>query len=744
MCETAEMPIIRKMAGLRPRSTRIARVLTDLCLAAALCLLWLTGQVTLWLHLAYIAVAVCAFLTRRASAIVARTVAVSLVGGADLLHLHMTGRVPADDLLEIPLMSVLTLLFAGFALLRSRDQDRVAADSLHLAEQIDALPLATVAFDGDARVITWNRAAESMFGWRRDEVVGHRNPTVKAEARAESDELHQRIRAGEHLHGVEVTREARDGRPLELALFTAPFEAGPAAGFLALYEDIAERKRAEVERDAAQLRYRALVEALPLVTYTDLVDDHATNVYTSPQVEQLLGWSVEAWAADPRLFTTLLHPDDLERVMALVHDCNEARTRFEAEYRLRHLDGHYVWVRDQSTIVQDEHGEWFARGFLLDITEQKQLEEQLLQAQKMDALGQFAGGIAHDFNNLLTGISGYAELASSGAAPGSTLTRCLDGIKTAAAEAASLTSRLLAFSRRDVPEQRLLDLNEVVRSAAELLERVVREDMTVRLVLTEPLPAVAADAAQLKQVVVNLALNARDAMSTGGVLTLETAVSGDSVLLRVRDDGCGMDAATRRRALEPFFTTKGPGEGTGLGLSVVYGVVDGLGGSVSIDSEPDEGTVVEVVLPAGGDLPERTALAPVARIAASGVERVLVVEDREVVRNLARDVLAAAGFSVHTAAGGEEAMEVARWAPPFDAVVLDVVMPGMSGPELAVDLRISYPELPVLYMSGYTDDVLGSDALAEPHTGFIRKPFAGSDLVHAVRGLLDHQLASTV
>jgi PAS domain S-box-containing protein len=451
----------------------------------------------------------------------------------------------------------------------------------------------------------------------------------------------------------------------------------------------------------------------------------------------LLGWTAEEWTANPTMFAELLHPDDRERVMAEVHECNSTRRTFESEYRMRHRDGHDVWVRDRSTIVEDDAGEAFARGFLIDITEQKQLHEQLLQAQKMDALGQFAGGIAHDFNNLLTGIAGYADLASSFAEPESKLSRYLEGIRGAAGEAASLTARLLAFSRRDVPRQQLVDLNDVVRSTAELLDRLVREDVKVRLELAASLPPVSGDPAQLKQVVLNLALNGRDAIASGGTLAIETAAVDENVVLRVRDDGCGMDDATRTRALEPFFTTKTAGEGTGLGLAVVYGVVEALGGSIGIDSAPGEGTVVEVRLPTSGGAAQPAPAQQGSPQAAFGVESVLVVEDRDVVRRLARDVLEAAGFSVETAATGAEALELAQGEAAFDVVITDVVMPGVSGPELARALRVERPGLPVLYMSGYTDDVLDAEALDEPATGFLRKPFTHAELVDAVRGLLD-------
>ena len=632
---------------------------------------------------------------------------------------------------------VVAVVGGAFGLLRQRERSRVAAHSTHLERQIDALPLATIAFDGDARIVTWNAAAERLFGWSAREIVGRRNPTVPRSVRRESDSLHRRILEGETLRGVETIRRRRDGAELEVALYSAPLDpaAGASAGFLVLYDDIAERKRAERARDDAEGRYRGLIEALPLVTYIDYVDDDATNIYTSPQIEDVLGWSLREWKEDPRLFKELLHPEDRERVMAHVHEANETHHVFEDEYRMLHKDGHYVWVRDHSAIVADADGSEYARGFLLDITAQKKLEEQLLQSQKMDALGQFAGGIAHDFNNLLTGISGYADLAASSIDDSSPARRCLDGIKTAATEAASLTSRLLAFSRRHVPERRLIDLNETVVGAVDLLRRVLREDIEVQLDLADSLPPIAADPAQLKQVVLNLALNGRDAIFGAGTLRLETSSIGEVVALRVRDDGIGMDDATRVRALEPFFTTKEAGEGTGLGLSVVYGVVDALGGTIGIESESGAGTTVEVLLPAADGVAHASETLGAAP-RSGRAERVLVVEDRKLVRDLARDLLIAAGFDVATADGADAALELDG---PFDLLLTDVVMPATSGPALAERLRATQPDLPVVFMSGYTDDVLGDDVLALPGTSFLRKPFGAEALVDAVRSSLDYR-----
>jgi PAS domain S-box-containing protein len=718
-----------------------ARALLDLALAGCLIALWSTEELTPWLQLAYIAVAARAYVRIDGRSTIVRLTVVTLVGTGVSIRLSSSGDLPTLDLLRVPLLAVLTCLFAGYATWRNRAERLVVRDRERLARLIDALPLATIAFDGDARVVTWNRTAESLFGWKAEDVFGKPNPIVPPDEKPGSDELHGRILRGEMLKDVEVRRRAADGSVLELSVFTSLLdgELGPHGGFLVVYDDITERKGAERARDEAQDSYRDLIEALPLVSYVDRIDGATTtNVYTSPQIVELLGWDLAAWTEDRHFFEELLHADDFERVMGGTVDANANGGEHAHEYRLRHASGDYVWVRDQSTVVENDDGT-FVRGFLLDITKQTQLEEQLLQTQKMDALGQFAGGIAHDFNNLLTAISGYAELASASAHTDGAQTRWLEGIKTAAAEAASLTSQLLSFTRHNVIERGLVDLNDVAHAAAGLLDRLVREDVVVQLELAETLPPVLGDLSQLKQVVLNLALNARDAMVEGGTLTIQTAAVGESVILRVRDTGCGMSDIVKSRAFEPFFTTKPEGAGTGLGLAVAYGVVDALGGRLSISSRLGQGTTVEAILPAAaGDAAVAVVDAPVEELPApGGSERVLVVEDRDVVRDLTRDVLLAAGFDVEAAAGGHEALEIAEGSAPFDLLLTDVVMPGLSGPELSALLRNRIAGLRVLYMSGYTDDVLDPTELADPSTGFLRKPFANTELVAKVRELLD-------
>jgi len=294
------------VTNLRYRPAAQGALAIDAVLAAFLGSLWLTGNVTLWLHLAYICVPIRAYLRPSALATASRAALISLVAALMLVRLNHAGVLDTGELIEIPLLALLAFCFVGFSAKRSREQEAMAAERAQLVGALDQIPLATIAFDAEAHVLTWNATAERLFGWSAEEVIGKPNPIVPAGERAASDELFHQLVNGAPLQAVEVTRLARDGTPLELALFSTPLPS--ASGALVLYADISERLRAQAERDAAQRRYRSLVEALPLVTYIDRVDDHATNVYTSPQIRELLGWSAEDWMADPCLFEELLHP----------------------------------------------------------------------------------------------------------------------------------------------------------------------------------------------------------------------------------------------------------------------------------------------------------------------------------------------------------------------------------------------------------------------------------------------------
>jgi two-component system, cell cycle sensor histidine kinase and response regulator CckA len=385
-----------------------------------------------------------------------------------------------------------------------------------------------------------------------------------------------------------------------------------------------------------------------------------------------------------------------------------------------------------------------------DITERRQLEEQLRQAQKMEAVGLLAGGVAHDFNNLLTVIQAYGDALAENLEARSPLYADVAEIRGAAARAASLTRQLLAFSRKQVLQPRSVDLGAIVAGIEPMLRRTIGEDIRVELRSESPLARVQADPGQIEQVILNLALNARDAMPAGGALTLETAnvevdersaagdlVPGRYVRLRVRDTGHGMDATTCSRIFEPFFTTKDHGRGMGLGLSTVYGIVKQSGGTVRVDSEPGKGSCFEVFLPKEPEDTTNRPASPVAVAARHGGETILLAEDEDALRVITRRMLERKGYRVLTARDGRDALRVAAEAGPIDLLVTDVVMPELGGRELYTELRVLRPGLRVLYMSGYTDDEMLRRGMSSAGTAFIQKPFETAALLKLMREVID-------
>ncbi|OLB67559.1 MAG: hybrid sensor histidine kinase/response regulator [Gemmatimonadetes bacterium] len=392
-------------------------------------------------------------------------------------------------------------------------------------------------------------------------------------------------------------------------------------------------------------------------------------------------------------------------------------------------------------------------GIATEITDRKQLEEQLLQSQKMEAVGQLAGGIAHDFNNILTAIVGYTDLLTAELGANSRQLEDLEEIRKAARRAAALTRQLLSFSRKQVLEPRIVDVNGVVMNLDKMLRSLISENIALKIQLADDLDAARVDPNQLEQVIMNLAINARDAMPDGGTLTIETAnatldenyaathvsvIPGDYVMLAVTDTGCGMSEATQTRIFEPFFTTKPAGRGTGLGLSTVYGIVKQSAGNIWLYSEPDKGTTFKIYLPALDALPEEIGKTAPIEAARQGSGTVLLVEDDEQLRRLTHRALATQGYVVLEADRGRLALDIARrHNGPIDLLLTDLVMPDINGRKLADALRAARPGLRVLFMSGYPDSAIVNHGMLEAGVAYLAKPFTTDAVARKVREVLN-------
>jgi len=612
---------------------------------------------------------------------------------------------------------------------------------------------AVIATDGAGKVTFMNRIASELTGWAIADAKGMLLRNVfsiideKTGTELESPTekvLQHGLQVGLANHTLLVSR---DGRRIPIDDSAAPIQRdGQTLGAVLVFRDVTARRESQRRIERSERRYRLLFESNPQAMWVFERDTLAFLAVNHAAVQQY-GYTEEEF-----LGMTIADIRPAEDVPALLADVRQQTPTLHSDgpWRHRKRDGTMINVEITAHPISFE-GRNASLVMVTDVTERQKLEEQFRQAQRLESIGRLAGGIAHDFNNLLTVINGYASVMLSELTPGSPMAHRVAEIAGAGRRAAALTEQLLAFSRRQIVQPKVLNLNDVITDIENMLRRLIGEDIQLVIKPAPELGNIQVDDGQLQQVIMNLAVNARDAMPQGGSLILETAdvyldqgysaghpgvQPGAYVMLAVTDSGMGMRPEVRERIFEPFFTTKSPGSGTGLGLATVHGMVRQAGGWIWVYSEPQSGTTFKIYFPRSDQaVPEPHVSTPAST--PRGMETILVVEDQEDVRRLTVAVLEHYGYKVLSAAGGEEALALAKeFAGVIDLLVTDVVMPGMSGRELAKQLKAQLG-LRVLFMSGYTDKAIAHRGILDTGLEYIQKPFTPESLAHKVRAILE-------
>jgi len=582
----------------------------------------------------------------------------------------------------------------------------------------------------DASVVEVNQAYLALMEMRRGAVIG-KSPVdagVHVVSPLGREAAFTKLRADGLLH-EEMTIELPSG-PRNIMLWSRIVDLDGAPHALSTFVDITERKLAEnTARHNADL-LREFADSIQEVFWIT-TRDNSKMLYISPNYERIFGRSCAELYRDPRTWLLAVHPEDRERVARL------PALPSTDTYRIVRPDRSVRTIQINMFPIKDAGGAVVRMaGIAADVTEQQVLEEQLRQTQKLESLGLLAGGVAHDFNNVLAVIAANSNLLADVLPPDHADRELVDEIDAAVTRATSLTRQLLAFSRKQVVEPVVIDLNDAVTDTRKMLRRMVGEDIVIATSLEPELGHVRIDPGHLVQVIMNLTVNARDAMPRGGTLTLATRAFGTEVMLSITDTGCGMPPEVRARVFEPFFTTKGVGKGTGLGLSVVHGIVQQAGGRIELESAPDVGTCFRIYFPKVDAPADR--IPDIAAAGASGSERIVLVDDDLFVRASTSRALRARGYQVLEAVDAHDALRLLHdHSHDVDLLVTDVVMPGMDGRELVEAARSRRPSLKVLYISGYNDDAVIRHGVMHAEVNILEKPFAGHSLATKVRQILD-------
>jgi two-component system, cell cycle sensor histidine kinase and response regulator CckA len=635
-----------------------------------------------------------------------------------------------------------------------RDEDarlhaRIRAGMKEWELTFDSVPDAVLVIDDQCRIQRANRATREIFGLPLSKLIGRPcYEVLHGVSQAPKSCSHELLRTTGTNQRTDF-EETRLGKTFDATTTPLRDASGAILGCIHVLRDISDRKQAEQALRHSVERYRSLVMATEQVVWT--TDRAGAVVEDVPAWREFTGKSEEETSGQGWLGS--IHADDREQFAEAWADAVKKSSPYTAEFKARRKDGEYRDLMVRGVPVLESDGvvrEWV--GTCTDVTDQRQFEERCRQAHKMEAMGKLAGGISHDFNNILGVIIGYSDLLLASLAPHDPSAYKVEQIKKSAHRAASLTRQMLAFSRKQVLIPKVLDLNIAVSETSKMLIRLLGEDIELVIQLNPTLDQVKVDPTQLQQVIMNLAINASDAMPNGGKLIIETSNievdhqpgqernigmrPGRYILLTVSDTGIGMEKKTMDRIFEPFFTTKDVGKGTGLGLATVYGIVTQSGGYISAHSEVGKGSTFEVYMPQAKEVSNQVQTEITASPPA-GSGRVLLVEDEDDLRELSRHLLENMGYTVIEASNAANAMRIAALTrDPIELLVTDVVMPGMSGRELAELLLETRTQMKVLYVSGHADDVIVHHAILKPGVAFLQKPFTRDALAKKIQEVL--------
>ncbi len=619
----------------------------------------------------------------------------------------------------------------------------------------DASPLAIISIDSSGYVRRWNPAAERIFGWTESEVIGKKNPLGQNPDDPKFVALRQRVMSGESISGLEVKRRKKDGTILDIRVSTAPLRDnnGEISGIMTILSDITQDRRV----DEQLLRLASVVEqASESIIITDI---KGKIEYVNPTFEKVTGYSfIEVMDKNPRILKSGEHQDEFYKKLwnTLIADKTWTGT-----FANKRKDGSVFYETAVIFPIKNTTGKTINYAAVKrDITNERKLEQQLFQSQKMESIGLLTGSIAHDFNNIMTAINGYAELMITQMEADNPLFGKVIGIMKAGKKSSSLTRQLLAFSRKQIIEPRIININHVILELEKMLHRLIGEDIMMKSNLSDQIKPIKADPAQIEQILINLVINARDAINqktkNGSFreITIETEpvyldeefVSahigsnlGPYVKMAVKDNGTGMDKDTEAKMFEPFFTTKEKERGTGLGLATVYGIVKQNNGCIFVETEPGVGSIFNIYWPQSDEKDIQLYEQEEEREMGTGNETVLVVEDDLDVRKIACFALESFGYKILEASNGMEALKLVKSKKiKIDLIMTDVIMPEMGGKDLVEALKKIIPEIKVLFTSGYTDDRIVSSGVLQKGINFIHKPYSFNALAKKVRDVLDH------